>query len=117
MMQEDLASLDRALALERVGGDEELLREIAALFLEECPRMMADIQAAVLAGDAESLERAAHSLKGSVGNFGARRAFRAAARLEAIGRNRDLTPLPEAWSELAAAMEALGPALADLQAV
>ncbi|MBI4873076.1 MAG: Hpt domain-containing protein [Acidobacteria bacterium] len=116
MMNRDLASLDRALALERVGGDEELLREIAVLFLEECPQMMSEIQSAVATGNAIALERTAHSLKGSVGNFGAHQAFRAAARLEAIGRSRDLSSVSQAWADLAAAMEALCPALSELQA-
>ena len=30
---QQLAKLDKAIALERLGGDEELLKEVAALFL------------------------------------------------------------------------------------
>ena len=67
------SSLDRRLALSRVGGDMELLREIAALFLEECPRSLLEIHQAVTGEDAAKLENAAHSLKGSVANFGRRR--------------------------------------------
>ena len=44
--------VDLELALARVGGDEELLREIAVLFIEECPRALVEIQEAVAAGDA-----------------------------------------------------------------
>jgi len=32
--------LDRELAMARVGGDAELLQELAQLFLEEHPRLM-----------------------------------------------------------------------------
>ena len=82
--------VDLELALARVGGDEELLREIAVLFIEECPRALADIQQAVVAGDPGKLENAAHALKGSVANFGARDAVEAAFRLEQMGRAKEM---------------------------
>ncbi|MCX6638185.1 MAG: Hpt domain-containing protein [Acidobacteria bacterium] len=113
-LQQQLANLDHSLALERVGGDERLLREIAVLFLDECPRVMREIRAAVEAGDAVALELAAHSLKGSVGNFGADKVFQAALRLEAIGRSRDLSSAHEALSDLVSAMDSLRPALVAL---
>lgn len=113
-VQQHLAGLDHAVALERVGGDLGLLREIAVLFLIECPRIMADIRAALETGNAAALERAAHSLKGSVGNFGARQAFDAALRLEAIGRSRDLSLAAAAFEDLAAAMDSLHPSLVAL---
>src|SRR5262249_1948141 len=62
-------SLDRALALSRVGGDAELLKEIAMLFLEEYPRVLDELRNAIARGDARSVERTAHGLKGSVSNF------------------------------------------------
>src|ERR1700676_33856 len=82
------SSLDRQLALSRVGGDLELLREIAILFLDECPRALLEIQRALAAEDAVKLENAAHSLKGSVANFGASAAVAAALRLEQMGRSQ-----------------------------
>ena len=75
-------AFDMAAALERVDGDMELMKELAGLFLGECPRRMADIHRAIDRRDGPELQRAAHYLKGSVGNFGARRAFEAAGRLE-----------------------------------
>ncbi len=113
-LQQQLANLDRAVALERVGGDEDLLREIAVLFLDEVPAMMDEISAAIAGRDGTALERAAHYLKGSVGNFGAKNAFKAALRLEAIGRARNLDAASEAYHELVLAMEQLRPALAAL---
>ena len=69
---------DRAAALEGLDGDEELLQDLAAVFLEDSPRLMAAVRQAVAEGDPGRLERAAHSLKGSVANFGARAASEAA---------------------------------------
>ena len=82
---EQLAGLDLSAALSRVGGDEELLKEIAEIFLDQCPEALHDVRAAVEANDHEALQHAAHSLKGSVGNFGAQQAFEAAYRLEQNG--------------------------------
>jgi len=92
--------LDRDALLDRVGGDLEFLQEIAGLFLEDCPRLLEKIRSAVSGGDARTLEHAAHTLKGSVANFGAQAARDAAFRLEALGRAGDLKPAPDAYSVL-----------------
>ncbi len=113
-IQRQLANLDRAIALEHVGGDEGLLQDIAALFLDEYPKTMAEIRVALEKGDARALERGAHSLKGSVGNFGAATAFQAALRLEMIGRSRNLTGADQAFADLVGALDSLRPVLAEL---
>jgi len=107
-------SLDRQLALSRVGGDLELLREIAVLFLDECPRALLEIHQAVAGEDAAKLENAAHSLKGSVANFGASAAVAAALRLEQMGRSQQLL---EASSALRALEQALSIVCAELTAL
>lgn len=94
------AALDRAAILERVGGDVEFFRELAGLFVEDCPRLLTEIHAAIVAGDARGLEHAAHALKGSVANFGAEPAREAALRLELLGRSGDLTPARDACAAL-----------------
>ncbi|MCP5110152.1 MAG: Hpt domain-containing protein [bacterium] len=111
---DQLASLDLAVALSRVGGDEELLKEIAEIFLDQCPEALSEIQTAAEADDAGALERAAHSLKGSIGNFGADRAYNAALRLEMMGRNRDLGGKTQAVQDLEAALKQLNPELSSL---
>ncbi|WP_437732750.1 response regulator [Sorangium sp. So ce1335] len=103
---------DRTRALERTGGDADLLRELAEVFLEECPRWMAEIDEAVTAGDARKLQRAAHSLKGGVDSFGARAAFEAAFALEKMARANELGSLAEAQFALRAQIERLIPELA-----
>jgi len=110
----DLDELDVASALERVGGDEDLLKDIAGIFLEECPSQLADVRDAVRAKDAEAIQSAAHSLKGSVGNFGANRAHEAALRLEMMGRNNDISASEQALTELEHAIEAVRPQLEKL---
>ena len=106
--------LDLQLALARVGGDKQLLREIAVLFIEECPRAFAEIQEAVAAGDAAKLENAAHALKGSVSNFGAQNAVETAFRLEQMGRANQMAEADGMLSQLESALSAVCTELASL---
>jgi CheY-like chemotaxis protein/HPt (histidine-containing phosphotransfer) domain-containing protein len=108
--------LDRAVALARVDGDETLLADLARLLLEESPKMLAAVQAAVSEGDARRLERAAHSLKGAVSTFAAHAAVEAAVRLERLGRAGDLAEAPQACAALEAQIEKLRTALQSLTA-
>ncbi len=101
------AVLDRTVAMARVGGDVELLKEIAVLFLEEYPRVLVDLHKAVEAGDAKAVERNAHGLKGSVANFGARAVVDAAFELEQLGHAQKLAKVPQVLSSLEVALAAL----------
>jgi two-component system, sensor histidine kinase and response regulator len=84
-----------AQLLARFDGDGELLKELAGIFLQECPRMLADIHEALRAGDAKSLERAAHTLKGSVGNFAMPGPWETAQRLELLAQSGQLSGAEE----------------------
>jgi CheY-like chemotaxis protein len=103
-----------AEALERVDGDMKLMNELGGLFLSECPQRMAEIRRAISQRDATKLEQWAHTLKGSVGNFGAREAFDAAGRLERDGRDQDWVQAEADWAALEAAIDRLKPALVAL---
>ena len=107
-------SFDPEIVLERVDGDRELLREIGGLFLQDAPRLLADIRNAVSCADARALEHSAHTLKGSVGNFGARTAFEAAMALEQMGRQGDFARAQESFTLLEQQVNLLGPALETL---
>lgn len=106
-LPDDLKSLDVAMALGRVGGDEELLKEITLIFIEQCPGALAEIRAAAEAADAEALERSAHALKGSVANFGAESARAAAYEIEEMGRSRNLEGVGRALKDLDQALAIL----------
>jgi len=80
--------------LKRVEGDRQLLGEMAILFLQDSAKLLADLQAALVHQDAKALAYAAHTLKGSVGNFSAPEVFNAAASLEKLARNGDLSQAP-----------------------
>ena len=72
---------------------------------------MGEIQAALEAREPEKLERAAHALGGAASTLGALSASKALARLETIGRERELAPGAEAWEELKDAIAELKPVL------
>jgi PAS domain S-box-containing protein len=76
--------LDGREALERVGGDKELLRELIEMFLADGPRLWEDVADALARGDAQKLGRAVHTLKGSISAFSAASAWSAAQRLESL---------------------------------
>jgi len=57
-------------ALERAGGDREMLREIAQLLLEDAPPKVEELRKARAAGDLPAVKRLAHGLKGAVSNLG-----------------------------------------------
>src|SRR5947209_18634697 len=99
-IHQQLQQLDEALALSRVGGDSDLLREVVDLFLDDFPNTLENIRSAVAAKDPTAVEHQAHSLKGSVSTFGARRAFEAALALEKIGRSKDLTGVENGLAQL-----------------
>jgi HPt (histidine-containing phosphotransfer) domain-containing protein len=75
---------------------------------------LSNIEEAIGRGDQQGLEFAAHTLKGSVGNFGAKSAYDAAWNLEITGREGDLSGAAEAYVALQVEIERLQPALAKL---
>ena len=102
-------------ALTRVGGDEELLRELIEVFLGDSPKWLSDLRKAAAEGNAIDLRRAAHTIKGAVGYFGADEAGAAADRLQELGRAGDVAAavavvpaLEHALERLTAALHAVG---------
>src|SRR5205823_9536600 len=94
--------LGREALLQRVGGDEGLLAELVTVFRADSARLLEEIAAALERGDARAVERAAHSLKGSVRFFGAAAAADEALRLEKMGRAGDLAGGRESLARLSA---------------
>jgi signal transduction histidine kinase/CheY-like chemotaxis protein/HPt (histidine-containing phosphotransfer) domain-containing protein len=77
---------DRACALDRIGGDEQLMDELIGLFLEDVPVKRGMIKSALTSGDNQLLERHAHNLCGALLTLSARPAAQAARDLEDAAR-------------------------------
>jgi len=93
-----LTRVNRDVALERCGGDADLLQEIAGLFLETVPASLKELRTALAQDDLGVARRAAHTLKNSFDNLGASTARDAAMAVEVAAKeeHRDaLVPLTE----------------------
>jgi len=82
--------LDLAALLDSVGGDRELLDELAGTFTAELPGWISELRAAVSNGDSDAVFRVAHGVRGAVGYFKATSIRQVAADLEAMGREGNL---------------------------
>lgn len=74
-------------------GEPDVLTEVLQLFLQEFPLRHEKLRNAWASGNIEAMCRAAHSLKGSAGNIGARRLFSVCTQLDDMGRGGDTTRL------------------------
>jgi two-component system sensor histidine kinase/response regulator len=96
--------IDGNAVIERLGGDESLLAEVAQIFVEDFSRLAASVEAAVQSRDAHALARATHTIAGSVGNFTEEGVYTMARNVErlAIGNDVDgaLSGVPELMKEL-----------------
>ena len=98
---------DRRSALERIGGDGDLLQELTALFLDDVPARLQALQEAIDAGDAATVRREAHGIKGAAANLSAEETRAVALELEKLGEGEQMEAAPAAYEELAGALERL----------
>ncbi|MBT0959840.1 response regulator [Denitromonas iodatirespirans] len=78
----EVAGVDVAALLRRLGGNEALVRRLLRDFASSAPDYAAACARAVQARDAEALDAAAHALKGMAANISAEAVRQAAAALE-----------------------------------
>jgi HPt (histidine-containing phosphotransfer) domain-containing protein len=74
-----------AALLARVDGDHEVFSELCDIFLDDAPKRLAAIRAAMDAADGKALRAAAHAFKGAAGVFEADAIVDAARLLEQMG--------------------------------
>ncbi len=82
--------------------NDEFLREIAGIFLEDTPIRIAELDQSLLAGDLTKFTRAAHSIKGSSSNLGASALRSVAEKLEFQARTQGLTEVQTLVAQLKA---------------
>jgi HPt (histidine-containing phosphotransfer) domain-containing protein len=98
---------DYAGSLHRMGDDQALFYEMVGLLRSDVPQWLNVLHAAEREGDASRVQRAAHTLKGLVANFGASRAVAAAAEVEQYGKAQTTEGLHEAVAELEGSLDEL----------
>jgi len=107
-------NLNRALILERLEGDSELLTELVELFLGQAPQLIGAMRKALQQGDMEELARSAHSMKGAASNFIAHGTVSAASRLEDDAKRKDAESAKVELATLEVVVERLLTELANL---
>ena len=75
-------------------GEPDVLHELIGLFLADVPPQLVVLREAVEVSDARSVERIAHTLKGSCGSMGTTRMAAIGAELMDAARSEDLTAAP-----------------------
>lgn len=93
----DMAAVDRLREMDDP-DDPGFVAELFGAYLEELPNHLAAIRDAQVAGDASTLSRSAHTLKGSSANVGADELRALAFELETLGREGH-TADADTWSE------------------
>ena len=83
------------------------------LFLDSSPRLLAEIELGVARRDGQTVERAAHALKGAMQSISAGPAARAALNLEELGRMGDTASADKSLSHLKQEFERLVSALSE----
>lgn len=107
MSEEPCVEIAAQKRLHRIGG-ETLQREMIDLYLEHAPKWLALMRG----DDFEEAERAAHSLKSSAGNMGARAMQALAAQAEQAARQKDSAAVKALAAEL---VKAFAPVKASLE--
>jgi HPt (histidine-containing phosphotransfer) domain-containing protein len=89
------------------------LKEVVTVFLEECPKLLDQLNQAVAQRNPQTLKLAAHTLKGGLRIFGPSAVLRHADDLEELGRNNRLDDVDRRFGELRAQLD---PLLSELHA-
>ena len=106
--------IDEPSLLEKLDHDRDLLRRLVSVFLDDAPRLIGEIRAALDRNDLSAVAATAHTLKGAIGNFSTDDAFEEARQLEMFAHDGDLTATRRALSDLEAAFSDLLSALERL---
>ncbi len=97
-------------------GDSEFLRELIAIYLADTPKQLAQLEEALARQDAALAVRAAHSIKGSSGNFGAQEFARLAQEMEGHAKAGNLAAASAALPEFKLGFARVAAALNQLAA-
>ncbi|MEQ8847640.1 response regulator [Botrimarina sp.] len=98
---------DLTAALRRLRGDRGLLVDMIAFFLDDAPVLLRTIDESIEADELETLQRAAHSMKGLTATFDAHAAQAAARDLEHAARDGELEAVPKFRERLSAEVDRL----------
>lgn len=106
-----LIDVDELLA--RTGGSEDLVRELASMFMASSATQLDGIRVALQRDQLQHVQNAAHSMKSTVGSLACRVAFDAASSLEQLAEGGDLEGAARAYERLNSVVSDLKSALGE----
>ena len=104
---------NRAEAMERLGGDEELFVDVASMFIADSAGYCAALEAALAAADVGALRREAHTVKSMLATFSYEAGRELAQRLELLAASGSLEGAGSLTAEVIAAVRRLAEVLSD----
>jgi PAS domain S-box-containing protein len=106
--------LDLPSFLARVGGRGDVLQKLVLAFREQAPAQLAGLRVAVARKSPPEVYQIAHRFLGTLSCFSATEAMSAARKLEAMGREGDLTQALAALAQLEQSVNELDPVLGEI---
>lgn len=91
---------DRVKALEYLGGDKVLLKEMISTFISRNSDLLHEIERAIKNQNSRDIQNAAHAYKGAVGHFAASMLKKAATELEQHGAMNEMAGAAEKFQIL-----------------
>ena len=91
---------DRNVLLERLLGDEEMVREIVHGFLEDIPCQMRALEEAIRACDCVAVRERAHAIKGAAASIQAEALRAASFDVEKAGKSEEADSMPSLFAEM-----------------
>tara|TARA_R110002167_G_C12165294_1_gene602908 strand:+ start:154 stop:504 length:351 start_codon:yes stop_codon:yes gene_type:complete len=109
----DSTAIENLRSLGDEDGDDSFLREVIGIFVEDTPVRLRELHTSFAAKDQATFTRAAHSIKGSSSNVGAKELCKLAQELEAESRtsldglDRKIAGIEQAFERVKTALLAL----------
>ena len=108
---------DEAALMERLMGDRDLARTIVEVFLEDLPKQLVALGSYLEAGDSDSAQRQAHTIKGAASAVGGQALQDVASEMEQRGKTGDLEAMSARLPELHQRFEAVSRALQNITGI
>ncbi len=94
------AVYDHSAMMDRLMGDQELVKAVIRRFLEDLPQQVNRLKQSLEAGDAQSVHRQIHSIKGAAANISANSLVSLALRMEKAAAEGNLQSVTESLPAL-----------------
>jgi PAS domain S-box-containing protein len=107
------AIYNRAEVIERLGGDEELFSTLVSMYVADSPGYCTALEQALAKGDAPTLRREAHTVKGLFATFSDDTGTALALQVENLAKAADLNAAGQLTAKLVIEVQRLAGALAQ----